>query len=180
MGNYVSENTKITDSEKKQLDHGSVQKTVNSQERQTLLLAGILFGSLLISFVILLLCLPDDTTWATVVKVLLIVASVLMVLFYALMLVAFLVIKPKEAYYVFEDTVTAVSPNDRVEKSAGIEIREHALYFERCGRVAVAFDQTYTANVGDTFYIVVYRRDPKTVVNIYNAKEYKLEDIKNG
>ncbi|MBQ8896732.1 MAG: hypothetical protein IJY88_08080 [Clostridia bacterium] len=83
-----------------------------------------------------------------------------------------------DSYQIIIDKLLRVSENDQeVKNRRGRYVMEHAMYFEKCGRVVARIDEIRTNGEGDVFCIVVRKDKPQIPIFKYNTKYYELVDL---
>ncbi len=82
------------------------------------------------------------------------------------------------SYSIIIDKLLRVSENDQeVKNRRGRYVMQHAMYFERCGRVVKTIEEMRIHSEGDVFYIVIRKDKPQIPVFMYNTKYYEMIDL---
>ncbi len=183
MANYISDSTKIdpNDKKKKQITPEKIYDAISNSNK------GGLWGGIILSFVILIMMLifvlvvnisGMEQKWATLVNMLLLSVPLAMVMIFLYLYYRDTKMLAEGGYKIITDTAERVVTDDRYVRYGRHSYMEHAMYLYNCGRVVISLQETYTNSEGDTFYVVVSKKRPRTALFAYNSKYYELVDLK--
>ncbi len=182
MANYVSKSTEIApdDKKKKQITPKKIYDAISNSHK------GELWGIMIVAFAILLVMLlfvfvvnisGMEQKWATFVKILLLSVPFLIAMVSVYVYYRNTKMLAEGGYKIITDTAERVVTDDRYVHRGRHSYMEHAMYLYNCGRVVISLQETYTNSEGDTFYVVVSKKHPRTALFAYNSKYYELVDL---